>query len=152
MNQRSTAQFRLPTDAGNTQNRRAEMRQPILGWQHEKGPAQSTSQVKPPSVAPTSQQKASPTPWSTENSSTPRKDLGNVLGADGKLTEAEKERCRLKNLCMYCGCPFDKHDLLCRFKNQPPPATGRATFILTGDPTSSAMIEEVLEPTPSSGN
>ena len=114
-------------------------------WQHEKGPAQLTSRVKPPSVAPTGQQKASPTPWSTENSSTPRKDLGNVLGADGKLTKAEKEWRHLKNLCMYCGSPFDKHHPLCRFKNQPPPAAGWATFILTGDPASSATIEEVSE-------
>ena len=83
--------------------------------QHEKGPAQSTSRVKPPPVAPTGQQKASPTPRTTENSSTPRKDLGNVLGANGKLTEAEKEWHHLKNLCMYCGCPFNKYDPLCRF-------------------------------------
>ena len=120
--------------------------------QHEKGPAQSTSQVKPPPVAPTGQQNVSPTPQSTENSSTPRKDLGNILGADGKLTEAEKEWRHLKNLCMYFRCPFDKHNPLCRFKNQPPPATGCATFILTGDPTLLATIEEVSGLTPSLGN
>ena len=57
--------------------------------------ALATPQAKPTTV---------PRP-STENSNQPKKELGNVLNADGKLTEAEKEWWRAKDLCFHCGEP-----------------------------------------------
>src|SRR6266481_7001292 len=82
------------------------------------------------------------------------KDLGNILGTDGKLTEAEKERRRTKNLCLYCGERPDSHTKDCRAKNKAPPTTsGRATFTISGKPPTEASIEDVTEGiSPPSGN
>ena len=74
--------------------------------------------------------------------------LGNILGADGKLTEDEKEQCQSKNLCMYCGHPLHDHDPACQFKTQPPAASGQATFTLMGSPPVAATIEEFSEVVP----
>jgi len=72
------------------------------------------------------------------------KDLGNVLGSDGKLTEAERERRKNKGLCMYCGEPPNRHARNCNYTGPAPSTTGRATFTLSGEPQT-ASIEEVPE-------
>ena len=80
---------------------------------------------------------------STENSNLPKKELGNVLNADGKLTEAEKERWHAKGLCFYCGEPPEK----CQHKKMPT-TSGRATFTISGEPPIEASIEEVPNDAP----
>src|SRR5882724_909561 len=69
------------------------------------------------------------------------------IGADGKLTQEEQERCRLKGLCYYCGITIDSPAPDCRNSQHPKPAAvGRATFTVTGEPE--ATIEEVVEGPP----
>src|SRR5882724_11587167 len=51
------------------------------------------------------------------------------IGADGKLTQEEWERRRLKGLCYYCGITIDSPAPDCRNSWHPKPAAvGRATF------------------------
>ena len=65
--------------------------------QHEKGPTPLTSHSRP--LATTSTLTASQPAWPSTNPcpaqgdrlNQVRKDLGNILGSDGKLTEAERE-------------------------------------------------------------
>ena len=64
--------------------------------QHEKLPTPTsrtkTSTTMAPTSSATTQGKSATVPrLSTENPNQPKKELGNVLNADGKLTEAEKE-------------------------------------------------------------
>ena len=80
---------------------------------------------------------------STENSNLPKKELGNVLNVDGKLTEAEKERRHAKGLCFYCGEPPEK----CQPKKMPT-TSGQAMFTISGEPPIEASIEEVPDDTP----
>jgi len=64
------------------------------------------------------------------------------LGADGKLTQEERERRHLKGLCYYCGLTIDLPAPDCRNSRHPkPPVAGRTTFTITGEPE--ATIEEV---------
>ena len=85
---------------------------------------------------------------STENPNQPKKELGNVLTADGKLTEAERERRHTKGLCFYCGEPPEK----CQHKKTPT-TSGRATFMISGEPPIEASIKEVPDDAPApSGN
>ena len=72
-----------------------------------------------------------------------KKVLGNVLNADGKLTEAEKERRRSKGLCFYCGEPPKK----CQHRKMPA-TSGQATFTISGEPPGEASIEEVSNDAP----
>ena len=72
-----------------------------------------------------------------------KKELGNVLNADGKLTEAEKERRRAKGLCFYCGEPPEK----CQHRKMPA-TSSRATFTISGEPPVEASIKEVSDDTP----
>src|SRR5882724_7641786 len=66
------------------------------------------------------------------------------IGADGKLTQEERERCRLKGLCYYCGLTIDLPAPDCRNSRHPkPPVAGRAMFTITGEP--GATIEEEVE-------
>ena len=121
--------------------------------QHEKLPAPTPRTKTGSSSAPTTsaspQTKSAATPQlSTDGSNQPKKDLGNVLNADGKLTEAERERRCAKGLCYYCGKPPDK----CQHKKTPT-TSGRATFTISGEPPVEASIEEVPEDAPApSGN
>ena len=85
---------------------------------------------------------------STENPNQPKKELGNVLNTDGKLTEAEREWQRTKGLCFYCGEPPEK----CQHKKTPT-TSSQATFMISGEPPIEASIEEVPDDTPApSGN
>jgi len=69
------------------------------------------------------------------------------LGVDGKLTQEERERRRLKGLCYYCGITIDSPAPDCHNSRHPKPAAvGRATFTVTGEPE--ATIEEVVEGPP----
>ena len=79
----------------------------------------------------------------TENPNQLKKELGNVLNADGKLTEAERERRRAKGLCFYCGEPPEK----CQHKKTPT-TSGRAMFTISGEPPVEASIEEVPDNAP----
>src|SRR5882724_9009323 len=57
------------------------------------------------------------------------------IGADGKLTQEERERCRLKGLCYYCGLTIDLPTPDCRNSRHPkPPVVGHAAFTVTGEP------------------
>src|SRR6266481_9774782 len=77
------------------------------------------------------------------------KDLGNILNAEGKLMEAEKEWWRSKGLCFYCGEAPEK----CWHNAKPPTASGRATFTISGEPPTEATIKEVPgDATTPSGN
>ena len=82
---------------------------------------------------------------SPENPNQPRKELGNVLNAHGKLTETEREWRRAKGLCFYWGEPPEK----CQHKKTPT-TSGQATFMISGEPPVEASIEEVPDnaPTP----
>ena len=91
--------------------------------QHEKAPIPTTcTKLGPSSAAPTlaSPQSKTPTfrPSNREKTEQPWKDLGNILNADGKLMEAEKEWRRSKGLCFYCGEAPEK----CRHNAKPPMA------------------------------
>ena len=100
-----------------------------------------------PTSSATPQAKSATVPQpSTENLNQPKKELGNVLNADGKLTEAEKERRHAKGLCFYCGEPPKK----CQHRKMPA-TSGWATFTISGEPPMEASIEEVSDdaPTPS---
>jgi len=69
------------------------------------------------------------------------------IGADGKLTQEERERHRLQGLCYYCGLTIDLPAPDCRNSRHPkPPVAGRATFTITGEP--GATIEEEVEDLP----
>src|SRR5882724_5649599 len=69
------------------------------------------------------------------------------IGADGKLTQEERERRRLKGLCYYCGLTIDLPAPDCRNSRHPkPPVAGRAMFTVTGEP--GATIEEEVEDLP----
>ena len=111
--------------------------------QHEKLPNPTPRTRINTSTGPTSspalQAKPATVPRpSTENPNQPKKDLGTVLNADGKLTEAEKEWQRAKGLCFYCGEPPEK----CQHKKTPT-TSGQATFTISGEPPIEASIEEV---------
>jgi hypothetical protein len=98
-------------------------------------------------------------PCSSKPSSTPRanarskattaakpseqKDLSGVLDATGRLTEAEKERCKTKGLCPYCGELPMQHVKGCRYQD-PASTTGRAIFTLEANPqvTTSEEVNE----------
>ena len=65
--------------------------------QHEKGPVPLSSHTKSStttvvSTLSTQLEKAFSSSRQSNPSGAPRKDLGNILGMDGKLTEVEKER------------------------------------------------------------
>ncbi len=122
--------------------------------QHEKGPTPSTSRPRPSTTTSTStasqpaRPSTNPRPAQGDGLNQVRKDLGNILGSDGKLTEAERERRRSKNLCFYCGERPESHAKDCRNRpNATPVTTGWATFTLLGDPAEVATIEEVTEGT-----
>jgi len=85
---------------------------------------------------------------STASSDTPAASRANPgIGADGKLTQEERERRRLKGLCYYCGLTIDLPAPDCRNSRHPkPPVAGRATFTITGEPE--ATIEEEVEGPP----
>jgi hypothetical protein len=72
-----------------------------------------------------------------------QKDLSCVLDATGCLTEAEKERCKMKGLCPYCGELPTQHVKGCCYQD-PASTAGRAIFTLEADPQV-ANIEEVNE-------
>jgi hypothetical protein len=84
-----------------------------------------------------------------------RKDLSNVLTADGKLKEEEKERRVRLGLCSYCSEKIPKHLPTCKLQNNPPQTQrGRSTFVISGEPEQEsatteyegAHIEEVTTP------
>ena len=121
--------------------------------QHEKLPILTSCTRIGTAMTPTSsatpQVKSATVPRpSTENPNQPKKELDNVLNADGKLTEAEGERRRTKGLCFYCGEPPKK----CQHKKMPT-TSGQATFTISGEPPIEASIEEVPDDAPAaSGN
>src|SRR5467141_3437220 len=88
----------------------------------------------------------------TDTSKPAKGNTGSQFGTDGKLTEVERERRRVKGLCYYCALSIDVAAPDCRNPRHPkPPAAGRATFAITGEPD--ATIEEVFEePQMNSGN
>src|SRR5882724_4749550 len=69
------------------------------------------------------------------------------IGADGKLTQEERECRCLKGLCYYCGLTINLPAPNCRNSRHPkPPVAGRATFTVTGEPE--ATIKEEVEDIP----
>ena len=52
---------------------------------------------------------------SSENPNQPKKELGNILNVDGKLTEGQREQQCAKGLCFYCEEPSEK----CQYKKMP---------------------------------
>jgi len=103
-----------------------------------------TGSSSAPTTSATPQAKSTATPRpSTDGSNQPKKDLGNVLNANGKLTEAEKEQQCAKGLCYYCGKPPEK----CQHKKMPT-TSGWATFTISGKPPVEASIEKVPEDAP----
>src|SRR5882724_991605 len=69
------------------------------------------------------------------------------IGADGKLTQEERECCRLKGLCYYCGITINLPAPDCHNSQHPKLAmVGCATFTVTGEPE--VTIEEVAERPP----
>src|SRR5882724_6480929 len=82
---------------------------------------------------------------STASSDTPAASRANPgIGADGKLTQEERERRRLKGLCYYCGLTINLPAPDCRNSRHPkPPVAGHATFTVMGEPE--ATIEEEVE-------
>jgi len=77
-------------------------------------PSRPQSSTTLPQTAPSrSSQKPSRRPSSIIKSpspSTPRVDLSNKLGRDGKLNGNERKRCIDNNLCLYCGSKDHKVD------------------------------------------
>ena len=66
------------------------------------------------------------------------------LGADGKMTKAERERRRANGLCYQCALSLTVPAPDCRNSRHPKlPAAGCATFTITGEPE--ATVEEVVE-------
>ena len=96
--------------------------------QHEKAPTSSLTRTRPTTGSMSSAQQNKPTSEpcqaQSDGSNLAHKDLGNILGADGKLTEAEKEHRRAKNLCLYCGQLLDQHGKDCQLHNKTPHASG----------------------------
>jgi len=71
---------------------------------HTRPSASTSTSLSTP--RPSTSQPKTPTRGATP--ATPRKpDLTKILGSDGKLLPAEKERCKNNSLCMICGS--DKH-------------------------------------------
>jgi hypothetical protein len=120
--------------------------------QHEKT-TPTTSRARQPNSNPSSSEKpSSGSRPDTRNapSNPPRKDLSNILGSDGKLTEAEKERRKAKGLCMYCGESPDRHARECIAKDKSSTtAAGRAIFTISGEPPTEGSIEEIIDDPPS---
>ncbi|KXN90923.1 hypothetical protein AN958_03357 [Leucoagaricus sp. SymC.cos] len=76
---------------------------------------------------------STPTPSTSSSSSqppAPKKDLSNVLGKDGKLTEAEKQCCIEKNLCGYCSI-FSHQVKSCKCKEANQKACGHKAELPT---------------------
>ena len=69
------------------------------------------------------------------------KDLTGILDANGHLTKAEKECCKAKGLCPYCGELPTQHTKECWYQ-EPASTTGQATLTLEGKPQS-ATFEEI---------
>jgi len=66
------------------------------------------------------------------------------LGADGALTQEEREHSLLKGLCYYCGLTIDLPSPNCCNSQHPKPAAvGHATFTITGEPE--VTINEVVK-------
>src|SRR5882724_5188683 len=78
----------------------------------------------------------------TASSNAPMTSRANPgIGADGKLTQEERECCRLKGLCYYCGLTINlPAPDCCNSRHPKPPVVGRATFTLMGEPE--ATIKE----------
>src|SRR5882724_9411294 len=91
-------------------------------------------------------EKLGSSPTASSNAPTAsRTNLG--LGADGKLTQEEREHCHLKGLCYYCGLTIDlPAPNCCNSQHPKPPVAGRATFTITGEPE--ATIEEEVKGPP----
>jgi hypothetical protein len=108
-------------------------------------------QTKPTSVAPPpskttdsshSADPRSPSSTITAKTSTPRTtapDLTNKLGADGKLTSAERTRRFELKLCMFCGGPGHKADACDKATSRA--AKGRAAIISLPEPKPEASFE-----------
>jgi len=118
--------------------------------QGEKGPP--TSRNRQSAFATTPAKTPGTTGATTDTSKPAKGNTGSQFGTDGKLTEVERERRRVKGLCYYCALSIDVAAPDCRNPRHPkPPAAGRATFAITGEPV--ATIEEVVEEPPmDSGN
>jgi hypothetical protein len=113
-------------------------------WERQ-GEKQTTTSIRV-----TSSSEPSTTPRSNVRPSAPaiskpseQKDLSGILDATGRLTEAEKERRKLKGLCPYCGKLPTHHAKGCRYQ-EPATTTGRATFTLEAEPQT-ATIEELSD-------
>src|SRR5882724_9169708 len=114
-------------------------------WEHqgEKAAASGRNRQAASSSAPV---KLGSNPTASSNAGmTSRTNPG--IGADGKLTQEEREHHHLKGLCYYCGITIDSPAPDCRNSRHPKPAVvGRATFTVTGEPE--PTIEEVVEGPP----
>ena len=67
-------------------------------------------------------------------------DLSKILGSDGKLLPAEKERRRKNNLCLVCASN-DHHAEQCPSRRERTPA--RAATIEEADSSSEAKASEI---------
>src|SRR5882724_9538014 len=72
---------------------------------------------------------------STTSSDAPMTSWTNPgIGADGKLTQEERECRRLKGLCYYCSLTIDLPAPNCRNSRHPkPPIVGCTTFTIMGE-------------------
>src|SRR5882724_1279085 len=99
-------------------------------WEHqgEKTTPSGRSRQSATSSAPV--KSGSNLPVSSDTATTSHTNPG--IGADGKLTQEERECCRLKGLFYYCGITINSPAPNCNNSQHPKPsALGRATFTVT---------------------
>jgi len=101
-------------DAADSHNRKQGRMAQFSASSQSSAPSRPQSSTTPPQTAPSrSSQKPSRRPSSIVKSpspSTPRVDLSDKLGRDGKLNGNERKRCIDNNLCLYCGSKDHKVD------------------------------------------
>jgi len=81
--------------------------------------------------------------YNDDNSKQAKGNMGSQFGADGKLTEVERKRRRVKGLCYYCALSIDVAAWTVAILGIQAPCVGQAIFAITGEPD--ATIEEVVE-------
>jgi len=114
----------------------------IRHWERQGEKSATTGRNRQSAFATTS----SKTETTSTTSADPPKVVRNNF-ADAKLTDAERERRRLKGLCYYCPLPMDTPAPTCKNPRHPKAQTaGRATFAITDG--SEATITEVVEGPP----
>src|SRR5467141_3457877 len=132
----------MPCNIPTTQNQNLEVRLPLLGTPRREGTPNGRNQQ---SAFVTTPSKTPGTTRATTDTSKPAKgNTGSQFGTNGKLTEVERKRRRVKGLCYYCALSIDVATPDCCNPRHPkPPTIGRAIFAITGEPD--ATIEEVVE-------